>query len=75
MNKIEKHVTLAVDWWGWVLDDENEFGDFDYINRIDGPAVIERNTGHKTFWLLNKKVTEEDYYTPGFIDSFILEHS
>jgi hypothetical protein len=50
-----------------------------YIHRTDGPAFIRYNkdgTIHsEKYYILGLLFTKEEYYTPGFVDSFILEHS
>jgi hypothetical protein len=49
------------------------------IHRVDGPAVLEYNQVgslfFETFYLLGHRVTKNKFYTPGFIDIFILENS
>jgi hypothetical protein len=51
----------------------------DIQHRLDGPAVIFHDTNGKTdfksYFVLGKEFTEKDFYTPGFVDAFILEHS
>ena len=50
-------------------------------HRINGPAFISYDSKGSgdiqscDYHILDYRVLEEDYYTPGFIDSFILEHS
>ena len=53
-------------------------------HRIYGLAIIctnssvvkfGKNAPFEHYYLFNKRVAKEDFYTPGFIDSFILEHS
>ena len=65
----------SFEWWG-----EKQFTDdgynsyYYYYHRVDGPAYI-RNADNEWYYILNKIVSKEDFYTPGFIDAFILEHS
>jgi hypothetical protein len=48
-------------------------------HRVDGPDYTEYNMGreivYQSYALFHKKISKEDFYTPGFIDLFILEHS
>ena len=48
-------------------------------HRIDGPAFIGYDRDgtilRERYYLLNYLVSKEDFETPGFIDSFIVEHS
>ena len=58
------------------------FNDY-YINgnlhRVDGPAYVVTNGYGKLtsehYCLFGVEITKEEFYTPGFVDSFILEHS
>jgi hypothetical protein len=48
------------------------------LHRADGPAVeYYDNPTHdqKYYWVLGHNVTEKEFYTPGFVDAFILENS
>ena len=49
-------------------------------HRLDGPALQLFNFLHpgsfqEWYYVFDIEVTKEDFYTPGFVDSFILEHS
>ena len=48
-------------------------------HRTDGPACIIYNEAgnvvDERYCLINSTVTKEQFYTPGFIDSYILENS
>jgi hypothetical protein len=50
-----------------------------YYHRVDGPASIYYNKdgsiSSMQYFILDKEITEEQFYTPGFIDAFILENS
>ena len=54
------------------------------LHRVDGPAIICLNgqvigdvfpNKFESYYLLGTKINKEDFETPGFIDSFILENS
>jgi hypothetical protein len=46
------------------------------MHRLEGPAYIHyKPTECKAYYLFGKRITEEQFYTPGFIDAFILENS
>lgn len=46
------------------------------LHRVDGPAVIPyHKLGEPEYCLLGKRVSKENFYTLGFIDAFIIEHS
>jgi hypothetical protein len=49
------------------------------LHRIDGPAFIrykeDKSIEVEWYYLLGNEVLKEQFYTPGFVDSFILEKS
>jgi hypothetical protein len=52
----------------------------DFEHRIDGPSYIMYNPVDGTiisegYAILGKDLTKEQFYTPGFIDSIIIENS
>ena len=65
---------VSVEWWG-----QGDYYPSSFLHRVDGPAAILYGKNGsiivKSYYLLNKKVTLEDFNTPGFIDSFIMENS
>ena len=65
-------VIKYIKWWG-----ENR-NNIHFYHKIDGPAyIILWSNGIKDeyYYLLNHWIAEKDFFTPGFIDAFLLEHS
>jgi hypothetical protein len=83
MNKIERHICVYYEWWGYEIPlgaVYSKFKDRRYYHRTDGPAYIPyvRNSlgsFNESYWLLDEQITKENFDTPGYIDAFLLEHS
>ena len=68
---------LGHEWWGSKSEYTTTYGfraTKRYYHRVDGPAIVYFD-GEKRYYLFNIRISEDDFYTPGFIDSYILEHS
>jgi hypothetical protein len=69
---------IKLEWYGRTDLNAINLSTFTFLHRTDGPAYIIYCDGKFQigfYYLMNNCIKEEDFHTPGFIDSFILENS
>jgi hypothetical protein len=76
---IQRSSGMKAEWYGWFRSHPMyKRLKIPVYHKIDGPAFIQQNQDGsiiELYFLFGKHINKEDFYTPGFIDAFILENT